>query len=112
MSKIVLFQVIQFSIGIQFSSIWPIDRALSDATTLGQSGAGSDGNERVLRIPQSSNITESSPFDCLESYLGHSLGEVLPFYRDAVSVFRSSSRLDQGRKEGEKIIHENKIKKR
>ena len=35
--KTVLFQTIQFSIGMQFSSIWPIDRTLSGATTLGQS---------------------------------------------------------------------------
>ena len=30
---------------MQFSSIWPIDRALSGATTPGQSGPGSNGNE-------------------------------------------------------------------
>ena len=29
-----LFQAIQFSISTQFSSIWPIDRALSGPTTL------------------------------------------------------------------------------
>ena len=33
-------------------SIWPIDWTLSGATTLGQSGPGSNGNERVLHIPQ------------------------------------------------------------
>ena len=32
------------------SSIWPIDSALSGATTPGQSGPGSQGNEGVLRI--------------------------------------------------------------
>ena len=42
--KIVLFQI------TQFSSIRPIDRILSGATTLGQSGPGSDGNEGVLCI--------------------------------------------------------------
>ena len=36
--KIVLFQTIQFSISTQFSSIWPTDKALSGATTPGQSG--------------------------------------------------------------------------
>ena len=36
MSEIVLFQT------IQLSSIWPIDRILSGATTAGQSGPGSD----------------------------------------------------------------------
>ena len=50
MSKIVLFQTIQLSISTQFSSMWPIDKTLSGATTLGQSGPGSDGNEGVLRI--------------------------------------------------------------
>ena len=37
---------------MQFSSIWAIDWTLSGATTPGQSGHGSDGNEGVLRIPQ------------------------------------------------------------
>ena len=72
--KIVLFQAIQFSISIQFSSILPIYRTLSGAITLGQSRPGSDGNEGVLRIPQGSSITGTSPSDCLVSYLGHSLG--------------------------------------
>ena len=45
MSKKVLFQAILFSISTQFSSIWPIDRALSGATTPGQSRPSSDGNE-------------------------------------------------------------------
>ena len=75
--KNVLFQTILFSIRTQFSSIWPIDRILSDATTPGQSGLGSDGNEGVLRIPQRSSITRASPSDCLVSYLGHSLGGYL-----------------------------------
>ena len=57
-----------------FSSIQPIDRALSGATTPGQSGPESDGNEGVLRIPQSSSIAGTSPSDCLMSYPGHSLG--------------------------------------
>ena len=41
----------------------PLIEALSGATTLGQRGPGSNGNERVLCIPQSSSIT------------GHLLGE-------------------------------------
>ena len=63
MSKTVLFQTIQFSISTLFSSIEPVDMTLSDATSLGQSGPGSDGNERVLHIPQSSSITGASPSD-------------------------------------------------
>ena len=47
---------------------------LSGATTPGQSGPGSNGNEWVLRIPQSSSIAGTSPSDCLMSYPGHSLG--------------------------------------
>ena len=79
MSKTVLFLAIQFSISKHFSSIWPIDQTLSGATTLAQSGPGSDGNEEVLHIPQSSSITEASPSDCLVSYSGHSLeGESYP----------------------------------
>ena len=58
---------------MQFSSIRPIDRALSGATIPGQSGPGSNGNEGVLRIPESSSISGTSPSDCLVSYLGHSL---------------------------------------
>ena len=61
---------------MQFSSIWPIDRNLSGATTLGQSGPESDGNKEVFHIPQSSSITGTSPLDYLVSYAGHSLGGV------------------------------------
>ena len=56
----------------------PIDRALSGATTLGQSEPGSHGNEGVLRIPQSSSTAGTSPSDCLVSYPGHSLGGSYP----------------------------------
>ena len=38
-------------------SIWPIDRTLSSATTPGQRADGSDANEEVLCISQSSCIT-------------------------------------------------------
>ena len=51
MSKTVLFQAFQFSICTQFSSISHIDSTLSGATTVGQSGPRSDGNEGVLHIP-------------------------------------------------------------
>ena len=46
-----------FSINAQLSSIWPIDRTLSGAIILGQSGPGRDDNEGVHRIPQSPSIT-------------------------------------------------------
>ena len=61
------------------SSIWPIDMTLSVATTPDQSGAGSDDNEGVLRIFQSSSITGALSSDCLVSYLEHSLGESYPW---------------------------------
>ena len=78
MSKTVQFQTIQFSISTQFSSILPIDKTLLGDITLGQSGPGSDGNERVLHIPQSSSIIGTSPSDCLVSYPGHTLGKSYP----------------------------------
>ena len=74
-AKTVLFRTIQLSTSTQFSSIWPIDKTLSDATTPGHSGLGSDDIEGVLRIPQSSSITGISQSDCLVSYQGYSLGE-------------------------------------
>ena len=60
------------------SSIGPINRTLSGAVTPGQSGAGSDGNERVLYILQNSSITRASPSDCLVSYQGHRVGGSYP----------------------------------
>ena len=71
MSKTVLFQTIQYSISTQFFSIWPIDKNLSGATTPGQSGRVSHGNEEVFNIPQSSIITR-------ESYPELTLGESYP----------------------------------
>ena len=71
------FKQFNLTLSTQFSSVWPISRTLSGATTLGQSGPGSDGNKGVLHIPQIS-ITEVSPSDYFVSYLGHSLGESYP----------------------------------
>ena len=42
--------------------------------TYRQSGPGSDGNEGVFCIPQSSSITGATLSDCLMSYPRHSLG--------------------------------------
>ena len=63
---------------MQFSSISPIDRTVSGATIPGQSEPASNGNEGVLHIPQSSNITGTSQSDCLVSYPGHSLRGFYP----------------------------------
>ena len=52
MPKTVQFQTIQLSIGTQFSSIWPIDRTLLDATTPGQSEAmAMKGYSAFLKAP-------------------------------------------------------------
>ena len=56
------------------NSILPIDGTTSGATTPNQSGHGSDGNEGVLRILQSSSITGVSLSDWVVSYPGRSLG--------------------------------------
>ena len=82
----------------------PIDKTLSGATTPGQSGPGNDGNEGVLRIPQTSSISglHSSKhqnycslnirlFNAISRTLDGEWG--LPLYRDAVGVFYSTNRL-------------------
>ena len=71
---------------MQISSIQPIDRTLSGATTPDQCGPGNDGNEEEFHIPQSSCVNGTSPSDCLVSYLGHSLG-IVPLYKEVVGVF-------------------------
>ena len=48
---------------MSYSSIWPIDQIKSGATTPGQSRQGSNGNEGVSYILQSSTITGASPSD-------------------------------------------------
>ena len=71
-AKTVPFQVVQFSISKHFSSIWPIDRTLSCASTPNQNGAGSNGNEVTFHIPKSFSVTWNSPSDCWAWYPGHS----------------------------------------
>ena len=56
----------------------PIDRTLSGANSPVQSGPGSDSNEGLLRIPQSSSITVTSLSDCSVSYPGLLLGRFYP----------------------------------
>ena len=77
---------------MKFSSIWPIDRTLSDATTPGQSETGSNGNERLLCIPQSSSMTGNSPSDYLVSYQDTHWGALL-LCGGAVGVFNNPSQL-------------------
>ena len=53
------------------SFICPIDRTLSGATTPGQSAPGSNGNKRVLGIPQNISIMGALTSDCLVPYPGN-----------------------------------------
>ena len=81
--------IISFAdISAQFSSTWPVDRALSSATTPSLCGPGSDGSEEVLYIPQSSSISGTSPSDCLVLFSGHSLGGggLTPPYRSSQCI--------------------------
>ena len=61
-----------------------------DAITLGQSKPGSDGNEGVFYISQSSSITGASSQNCLVNIQDTHWG-ILPLCRDAVGEFYSSS---------------------
>ena len=56
--KAVLFQTIQFSIRIQFSSILPIDKTLSGLTTLCQIEPGSEVNGGYTAFPKVSALLE------------------------------------------------------
>ena len=69
-----VYQTIQFSISMPLILFNPIDRAQLGATTPGQSGPESNGNEEVLHISQGPSITGTSPSDCFVSYPGHTLG--------------------------------------
>ena len=75
------------------SSIWPLDRTLSGATTPSQNESASESNEEVLYIPQSSSITRVSPSVCLMSYQDTLWRGVLPFCSDVVNIFYSPSQL-------------------
>ena len=68
---------------------------LSSATTPGQSGPGSNGNERVLRIPQSPSITGTSPSDCLMSYPGYLLGVGSYSFAEVQSVYSTAPHLSR-----------------
>ena len=68
----ILFLTIQFNISHFLGhslNVKQFYRTLSGANTLSQNGPGSNGNEGVFHIPQSS-MTEASPSDSLVSYLG------------------------------------------
>ena len=67
-----------YSLFIRQISIWTTDNTLLSATTPGQSGPGSTGNEGVFYIPHILSFTGASPSDFLMSYPGHTLGESYP----------------------------------
>ena len=73
------------------SSVWPIDETQKGSTFPSQRGPGSNSNEGVRCILQSSSTTEASPSVCLVSYPRHTLQVVLPLCRDAVGVFYNRS---------------------
>ena len=77
---------------MQFSSIWPIDRAQSGTTTSRHNGPESDGNKGVRQIPQSTSITEKLPPVCLVSYQD-TRWAFSPPYRDVDGIFYSPGRL-------------------
>ena len=72
------------------SSIWPIGRNLSRATTPGRSRPSNDADEGLLRIPQTSNITEASSSDCFVSYPDPLLGEGSYLSSEMYTLFSST----------------------
>ena len=76
------------------SSIWPIDRNLSLATTPWQNGPGSNGNQGVLFIPQIYKVGDS-PSDCLMTYPRYFLGEKSYSSAEMQSVY-STTLADRG----------------
>ena len=93
--KTVLFQTLQFRISTNFSFSLSLDRTLLGSTTPSQGGPESNGNEGVLRVPQSSSITGASRSDCLVSYLGHMLGESKPF-SEILSMYSATPECKMG----------------
>ena len=62
----------------------------------------------VICVPQTSSITETSPSDCLVSYLGHSSGESYPS-AEMQSVY-SVNEVDWARHEKEKFKMKSTLK--
>ena len=73
---LIIYKTVQLktkSVSTQLSSIWPIDKTLSNANTPAKSWPGSDENEGLLHIPQISSINRTSPSDYLVLYPEQSL---------------------------------------
>ena len=75
------------------SSIWLMDRTISDASTLGQSGPGSNDNKEVLHFPQSSSDW-SLTIRLFNVMFRTLITGVLALSRDVVGVFYNPSQLD------------------
>ena len=87
--KTVLFQVIQFSKSSQFTSIWPIDRPLSGATTPCQSEPERRGTPDSLNLQHYCNL-----IIWLFSVISRTpIEKVLPLCSGAVRIFYSLKRL-------------------
>ena len=110
--KTVLFQIIQFSISMQFkcekkkkqtknskvnkarfSSFEPIDRTCQVLPLRARVNLGTMATKGYSTFPQSFSIAGTSPSDCLVSYQGRVffLGGVLSLCRETVGVFYSPS---------------------
>ena len=86
------------------SSIWRFDRKLSVAITAAKTGPESNGNEGVLRIPQSFGITGASPSNFLVLYPGLSLVE--SYASSEMRLVYSTASVDCTRIIMVKILHE------
>ena len=62
-----------YDLSLNNTSVWPIHRRFSVATSPGKNRQRSNGNEGVLHIPQNSR-DGTSQSDSLMIYKGHSLG--------------------------------------
>ena len=88
--KTVPFKINKYRVNTQFSSIWLIHRTLCVATAPGHREPWGEDSEGVLRIPQSSSATGTSPYYYQIRTL---IGAVFPLFRDAAIDFYRPSRL-------------------
>ena len=93
------------------SSMWPIDRTWSGATTPGQSGPGSNGNEEVLHIPQSSKTraSTSESFVISRTLIGvgfYSYAKIQLVYSTAPADWATSVKKKERKVEKELVFHQ------
>ena len=86
------------------SSIWPIDRTLSGATIPGQNGPGSECNEGVLSISQSSSqLGQCKKGRKLQIYFYFKV-----FYLKAISMVFSRESIYNPKKKNKKTMNKEK----